>query len=83
MPNAYLIPVDEDHLSICRPESKESSIYRRVKKFIQENIWKKKDEVNSRDNKNNGSQNIIINGVNHGGITNSGNIEQNLNFKKL
>ena len=28
------IPVDEDHISICRPESKKSLIYRRVKRFV-------------------------------------------------
>jgi hypothetical protein len=28
------IPMDEDHISICRPSSPDSQLYRRVKKFI-------------------------------------------------
>ncbi|WP_063748442.1 esterase/lipase family protein [Fischerella sp. PCC 9605] len=28
------IPMDNDHISICRPESKDSPVYRRVKRFI-------------------------------------------------
>jgi CHAT domain-containing protein/predicted enzyme related to lactoylglutathione lyase len=32
------IPMDDDHLSICRPKSKESFIYRRVNKFIRTNL---------------------------------------------
>lgn len=30
------IPVDEDHVSICKPASKDSQIYRRVKRLIEE-----------------------------------------------
>jgi hypothetical protein len=32
------IPMDYDHISICKPESKKSQIYRRVKRFIQEHL---------------------------------------------
>jgi hypothetical protein len=32
------IPMDYDHISICKPESKNSPIYRRVKRFIQEHL---------------------------------------------
>jgi len=32
------IPMDEDHISICRPKSKESFLYLRVKRFIREQI---------------------------------------------
>lgn len=32
------IPMDFDHISICKPESKKSLIYRRVKRFVQENL---------------------------------------------
>jgi len=28
------IPMDDDHLSICRPSSRESQVYRRIKRFI-------------------------------------------------
>ena len=38
------IPMDYDHVSICRPTSKDSLIYRRVKRFIQENLTEKKQE---------------------------------------
>lgn len=30
------IPVDEDHVSICKPASKDSQIYRRVKRLVEE-----------------------------------------------
>src|SRR5262249_50970706 len=30
------IPLDEDHLSICRPESRETLLYKRVRRFVQE-----------------------------------------------
>jgi hypothetical protein len=32
------IPMDEDHLSICRPWSRESLIYKRTKRFINEHL---------------------------------------------
>ena len=32
------IPVDEDHVSICKPASKGHRIYRRVKRLVEENI---------------------------------------------
>ena len=32
------IPMDYDHVSICRPTSKESLIYRRVKRFVKDNL---------------------------------------------
>lgn len=30
------IPVDEDHVSICKPASKDSQIYRRVKRLVED-----------------------------------------------
>jgi hypothetical protein len=36
IPGVRVIPVDEDHVSICKPVSKESQIYRRVKRLIEE-----------------------------------------------
>ena len=32
------IPVEEDHVSICKPASRESQIYRRVKRLIEDSI---------------------------------------------
>jgi pimeloyl-ACP methyl ester carboxylesterase len=32
------IPVDEDHVSICKPASRESQIYRRVKRLIEDSV---------------------------------------------
>jgi hypothetical protein len=32
------IPMDDDHLSICRPSSRETMLYRRVLKFIKKNL---------------------------------------------
>ncbi|WNM60481.1 hypothetical protein [Candidatus Nitrospira neomarina] len=32
------IPVDEDHVSICKPSSREAQIYRRVKRLIETNL---------------------------------------------
>ncbi|MDZ8110053.1 MAG: hypothetical protein RM338_31270 [Nostoc sp. DedQUE12a] len=32
------IPMDENHISICRPESDKKPIYKRVKRFINENL---------------------------------------------
>jgi predicted alpha/beta hydrolase family esterase len=32
------IPMDEDHLSICRPSSRENQVYRRIKRFIFDNL---------------------------------------------
>lgn len=32
------IPMDEDHLSICRPSSRESLLYRRVREFIKKKL---------------------------------------------
>lgn len=32
------IPMEENHISICRPESDKKPIYKRVKKFINENL---------------------------------------------
>ena len=42
MPGVIPIPMDEDHISICRPTSRESTIYRRVKRFIKNKLTKKK-----------------------------------------
>jgi pimeloyl-ACP methyl ester carboxylesterase len=36
IPGVIPIPMDEDHISICKPVSKESQIYRRVKRLIEE-----------------------------------------------
>jgi len=36
IPGVIPIPMDEDHISICRPQSKESLIYRRTKRFIED-----------------------------------------------
>lgn len=32
------VPVDEDHISICKPASKDSQIYRRVKRLIEDTV---------------------------------------------
>jgi hypothetical protein len=32
------IPMDDDHLSICRPSSRETMLYRRVRNFIKKNL---------------------------------------------
>ena len=42
IPGVIPIPMDYDHISICRPTSKESMIYRRVKRFIKDNLTEKK-----------------------------------------
>jgi hypothetical protein len=41
IPGVIPIPMDFDHISICKPDSKDSLIYRRVKQFIEENLKKK------------------------------------------
>lgn len=42
IPGVIPIPMDYDHVSICRPTSKDSVIYRRVKRFIKDNLTEKK-----------------------------------------
>ena len=36
IPGVVPIPVDCNHISICRPESKQSFVYRRVKRFVRD-----------------------------------------------
>ena len=36
LPGVVLIPLDEDHLSICKPSSRESLLYKRVRRFVEE-----------------------------------------------
>ncbi|MDB9312087.1 alpha/beta fold hydrolase [Spirulina sp. CS-785/01] len=38
IPGVIPIPMDEDHNSICRPQSKQSNLYRRTKRFIIEQL---------------------------------------------
>jgi hypothetical protein len=36
IPGVVPIPLDEDHLSICKPESREKLLYKRVRRFVEE-----------------------------------------------
>jgi pimeloyl-ACP methyl ester carboxylesterase len=36
LPGVVPIPLDEDHLSICKPDSRESLLYKRVRRFVAE-----------------------------------------------
>ena len=38
IPGVIPIPMDCDHISICKPESRNNQIYRRVKRFIEQNV---------------------------------------------
>lgn len=38
IPGVIPVPMDCDHISICRPESKENLIYLGVKRFIREHL---------------------------------------------
>jgi hypothetical protein len=34
LPGVVAIPLDENHISICKPESRERLVYSRVKRFV-------------------------------------------------
>lgn len=59
------IPVDEDHVSICKPSSREAQIYRRVKRLIEQNVFKPGvSEPTGHHAKNNASQkNLVTDGT--------------------
>jgi hypothetical protein len=38
IPGVRPIPVDEDHVTICKPASKDTRIYRQVKRLIEETV---------------------------------------------
>ena len=40
IPGVIPIPLDENHISICKPQSKQSHLYLKVKKFIKEYLPK-------------------------------------------
>jgi hypothetical protein len=38
LPGVVPVPLDEDHLSICKPASRENLLYKRVRRFVKENL---------------------------------------------
>lgn len=46
------IPVDEDHVSICKPASKDSQIYRRVKRLVEDIVAQSRPPTVQRPVKN-------------------------------
>ena len=46
------VPVDEDHVSICKPASKDSQIYRRVKRLIEDIVARSRRPAPQRSTRN-------------------------------
>lgn len=46
------IPVDEDHVSICKPASKDSQIYRRVKRLVEDIVAQSRRPAPQRSTRN-------------------------------
>ena len=40
LPNISIIPVDADHVSICKPRTNNDLVYKRIARFIEETLYK-------------------------------------------
>jgi hypothetical protein len=49
------VPVDEDHVSICKPASKDSQIYRRVKRLVEDIVTQSRQPAPQRSTGNAGA----------------------------